>query len=225
VHLTLSALALFLLCASTALAQDGSRLYLGAVAGSNVISAEDTDRGAVGAVGGTVGVKVASTVLLQLDLVHGAGELSRQYEGIGVSFAGPNASRDEIERLGVYQRFDRTWRPQFGWSAVAVWRDAQPRRVSAAVFTGLSATWFDARHTITTLRIPEGVDPNNRFVQGSIETFTATRGGIVGGVMVPIKARNDVTIAPEIRYLYGSFGDERYTAFTTAVRLLWRFDP
>lgn len=220
---TLAAALLLVTCTAPALAQSPSRLYAGATLRSNFVSAEEIDASSVGAVGGTIGVKLTPGLSVQFDLDQGFGELMRRYEGIGITFAGPGATREEIERLGVYQRFERYWKPQVGWSALIVWRDAQPRRVTAAVFGGVSSIRFHERYLITSLRIPPGVDPNHRSIQPSEQKVTNIRGGLVGGVIVPIAVANRISVAPEIRYTYGSIGDERYTVFASGVRLLWMF--
>jgi hypothetical protein len=206
-----------------AAAQNPERLYAGVTVGSNYTSADDVDAAAVGAFGGTIGFKLSPAVSVQFDLTRGFGELTRQYEGIGVSFAAPDASREEIERLGVYQRFDRDWKPKVGWSAVVVFSDPRPGRARAAVFAGVSDTHFRERYSITTLRVPDGVDPNSRSIQPSHEIHNTHRGGPTVGAMVAIAVSHQVSIAPEIRYTYGSIGDEIYNVFSTGIRTLWRF--
>jgi outer membrane protein with beta-barrel domain len=212
-----------ILWSSSVSAQVASRVYAGAAFGAHTVSADDVETGSLPAAGGTIGIRLTPAWSVQLDASPGFGELSRTHEGIGVSFAGPGSTREEIERLGVLQRFEHRWTPRFGWSAVAVWRGPGPRRVTAALFAGVASTHYRMAEKVTTLRIPSGVDPAERSIQPTSQSFTRSRGGLVGGVMVPIALTREVSVAPEIRYTYGSFGDELYTVFGSGVRVLWRF--
>lgn len=218
-----AAILVVVLCSPDASAQVSDRLYTGLSLGSNFVTADPIDASRVGAVGAVVGIRLRPSISVQFEVEQGFGKLSRVYEGIGTSFAGPNATREEIERLGVYQRFEHYWNPRVGWSGLVVWRDAQPRRIGVALFGGVTATRYRERLRITTLRVPAGVDPDSRAIQPSSLDVHQMRGGLTGGLMVPITLAGRVVLAPEVRYIYGSFGDEIYKVFGSGVRVLWRF--
>ena len=151
----------------------------------------------------------------------GFGELSRIYEGTSVSFAPAGSSRDEIDRLAATARYERYARPGLGGSILAVWRVPNPRRVSASVFLGATHITYKEREAITTLTVPPGIDPDNRSLAPLRNTVTARRGGLTAGVSLPIQVRGALRIAPELRYTYGSIGDEIYGVARAGVRVLW----
>lgn len=151
----------------------------------------------------------------------GFGELSRIYEGTSVSFAPAGSSRDEIDRLAATERYERYARPGLGGSILAVWRVPNPRRVSASVFLGATHITYKEREAITTLTVPPGIDPDNRSLAPLRNTVTARRGGLTAGVSLPIQVRGALRIAPELRYTYGSIGDEIYGVARAGVRVLW----
>ena len=55
------------------------------------------------------------------------------------------------------------------------------------------------------------------------ERGSRARGGLTGGILVPIRLTRQVSVAPEIRYTYGSFADEIYNTFRGGARLMWGF--
>jgi hypothetical protein len=213
---------LFTSLAAPAAAQIPSRWYLTSTIGSNWVTADGIDTSSIGTLGAGLGIRLTPRFGVEVGLDRGFGRLSRSYEGFGWSVAPPGSTREEIDRLAVYQRFDHDWTPGAGFSALAVWREQAPRRVTAAAFAGVSGRWYRERFQTTTLRIPPNVDPSPRF-QPTSETFTRNRGGLVAGLMVPVAMTKDLRVAPEIKYIYGSFGDEIYHVFATGVRVLWKF--
>lgn len=199
----------------------GTRWYGGAALNGDRISQENTNPKVLPSASIVAGVNLTRSFGLEIQLDSGFGELSRIYEGTSVSFAPAGSSRDEIDRLAATARYERYARPGLGGSILAVWRVPNPGRVSASVFLGATHITYKEREAITTLTVPPGIDPDNRSLAPLRNTVTARRGGLTAGVSLPIQVRGALRIAPELRYTYGSIGDEIYGVFRTGVRVLW----
>ena len=206
-------------------AQPASRFYVGATATAQQVSADDVDSGSFMALGGVVGVRLTRAFSLEFETTRGFGEISRSDTGSFLSFAGPGATREEIQRLAPAMRHDTTWKPGLGWSALSMWRTTEPRRVGFAAFGGVTATHYEERSVMTVLAIPAGVDKTEAELHRMLPDGQVSRwrGGLTGGVLVPIRMTRQLSVAPEVRFTYGSFGDEKYTSLRGGARLLWGF--
>ena len=110
-----------ILAAAPATAQSRFRPYAGASIGSFSVSADQVDgRSLAGGLFG--GVSLAKHVDLDVEFVFPADTFTRSYTGPGVSFAGPEASYDEILRRAVITRYDRSREVTATLSAVVVFR-------------------------------------------------------------------------------------------------------
>jgi hypothetical protein len=214
------------LSSSQAYGQSASRFYAGVAAATQRVSADDVNSAGTFSIGTVVGVRLTPTFSVEFEANRGLGELSRLYSGRFVSFAGPDASREDIERLAVTMQSDTRWTPGFGWAVLGMWRSPSSRRVGVAVFAGITSTRYDERRTLTVLDIPAGVDVTEADLHQMLpdERVSCVRGGVTGGVLVPIWLTRQISVAPEIRYTNGSFiGDEIYNAFRLGARLTWGF--
>ena len=213
------------LSSSAAHAQSASRLYAGATLSAQYVSADDVNSGGISFAGAAVGFRLTPAFSIEIEANTGRGELSRVYSGWFVSFAGPDASREEIERLAPTMQSSTSWTPGFGWSVLAMWRSTNPERVGAAIFGGITSTRYSERRTLTVLHIPADVDVTEADLHRIMPDshLSRSRGGLTGGVLVPIRLAQQLSVAPEVRYTYGSFGDEIYTTFRAGVRLMWGF--
>jgi hypothetical protein len=204
-------------------AQPPTRWYAAATASADRVSADAVKGGGVSAVGALFGVRLTPAFSIEVEANQGLGELSRAYVGKAVSFAPVGASQEEIERLAITMQTRNTWKPGFGWSVLAMWQTTDSARAGFGVFGGFTVTRYDERTTQTVLNIPAGVNVTEPDVHRIIpdEQRARTRGGLTGGVLIPIRVARQVTVAPEVRYTYGSFGDETYTTVRGGVRLMW----
>jgi hypothetical protein len=78
----------------------------------------------------------------------------------------------------------------------------------------------------TITHIPEnaGIPPNDPNVRDADETRTITGGGLTGGVMVPVRLTDALTLAPDVRMTAGLITDEStYKVFSAGARLMWGF--
>jgi hypothetical protein len=213
------------LFSTAAFAQTSKRWYAGGSVSEVRVDAEEVKGGGTASIGAVVGVQLTPTFSIEFEGGLGLGELGRVYSGKFVSFAGPGASREEIERLAVTMQSDTRWKPRGGGSVFAVWRSTGPSRIGAAVFGGLTATAYDVRNTLTVVEIPTGVDATEPDLHRMMPDSHGSRmrGGLTAGLLVPVRLSRDLSIAPEVRYTYGSFGDEIYTVLRGGARILWRF--
>jgi hypothetical protein len=204
--------------------QTAGRFYAGTAVAAQQISADDVD-GGTSSIGAVVGVRLTPAFSIEFEASAGLGEASRVHSGTFISFAGSGASRDEIERLGVTMQSDTRWNPGFGWSALAMWRSTGPERIGVAVFGGVTTTHYDERRTLTVLNIPAGVDTTEAELHRMMpdEQGSRMRGGLTGGVLIPIRLTQQISVAPEFRYTYGSIGDEKYNTLGGGARVMFGF--
>ena len=213
------------LSSGAAQGQSASRVYAGAALSAQYVNADDVNSWGISSVGAVAGFRVTPAFSLEIEANAGRGELSRVYSGRFISFAGPGASREEIERLAPTMQSNTTWIPGFGWSVLAMWRSTNPERVGGAIFGGITSTRYTERRTLTVLDIPADVDVTEADLHRMMPDshVSRSRGGLTGGVLVPIRLPKQLSVVPEVRYTYGSFGDEIYTTFRAGVRLMWGF--
>jgi len=213
-----------LLGTGPAYGQPAGRFYAGTAVAAQQISADDVD-GGTSSVGAVFGFRLTPAFSVEFEANGGLGEASRVYSGTFISFAGPGASRDEIERLGVTMQSDTRWNPGFGWSLLAMWRSRGAQRVGVAVFGGVTSTIYDERRTLTVLNIPPGVDRTETDLHRMMpdDHVSRMRGGLTGGVLVPVRLTRQISVAPEFRYTFGSIGDEKYNTLRGGARVMWGF--
>lgn len=209
---------------SPAAAQVDSRWYAGGAAGTSRIEADDV-KGSSPTAGAVIGLRLTPGFSVEADVSRGFRRVSRTYEGTSISFAGPAATRAEIERQAVHRRFHNEWSPVVNVAALAVWSATASSRVRPAVFAGITVARYDEVYSSIVTALPEVVpiaaDHPNLLPQR--QSITRTRGGLTGGFMIPVTIAGALSVAPEIRYTYGSIGDEKHNVFRAGVRVLWGF--
>lgn len=199
-----------------------SRWYIGAAGGAANVITDEVTGGTVIPLSGLAGFRLTDRVAVEIDLGAAIGERSRERVGWRVSFAGPNATRDEIEQLAVTERIRTRSRQIFNGSVLLVWRESKPGRVTATLFAG--PTWNRYEHVETSeiLRLPPGVTAE-QFARTLPPAATRSKmlGGLTAGFNVPIAVRRDLRIAPEVSYTHGDVGDHHYHLLSARVKLLW----
>ena len=203
-------------------AQTGPRLYAGASIGNFSVSADAVDGGSVAA-GLFGGVSLSKFVDAEIELMLPADPFTRSYTGGSVSFAPPGSSRAEIERLSVITRFDKEREVTSSLSGVVIFHPPAGRRVTPGFIIGVANQRVRDQTTYTPVSIPEGIDPQHPSVIGSIESSSRNIGGLTVGANLAIALTRHLSIVPDLRYDYGSIGDEINNALRTSVRLQWRF--
>ncbi len=160
----------------------------------------------------------------EAEVAKPAGTLRDQYSGISVSFAGQGASREEIERLGVLTQFTNE---RVVSSVVSFGVTFHPRRSTARVqprlFTGVTTHFVRDRTRRDFLSWPPTVTIDElRRMQPESESRRAI-GSLTLGGGAAIDLTRTLVVIPELRYDYGSIGDELNDALRAGVRLVWRF--
>lgn len=210
------------LTAAPAVAQARFRPYAGGSIGSFSVTADQVDdRSLAGGLFG--GVSLAKHVDLDVEFVLPADTFTRSYTAPGVSFAGPEASYDEILRRAVITRYDRSREVTATLSVVVVLRPALGNRLTPGLIVGVTNHRVRDRTVFTPVSIPEGINPQHPSVVGSIETHSRNIGGPTFGANLAIAVTRQLSIIPDVRYDYGSIGDEINNSFRTSVRMQWRF--
>ena len=164
----------------------------------------------------------------------GGGEFARSRDAISETFAPAGSSIAEIERLGVLARERMTYRAGVGWSAGVTARTGTTGRANMVFRLGLTSRTYAETWEHTTLRIPEGIDPSRlagfAFGNGNRASNpwrgNAQRGGFLMGIDVPIRITQRLSLAPLVRYVYGSGpdgGDDGHRELSIGVRSGWRF--
>jgi hypothetical protein len=208
--------------AEPAFAQSSFRPYAGASVGAFDISADDVD-GKSASAGLLAGVPVSRFVDLELDIQLPTSTFTRSYVGVLESLAPPGSSIAEIERLSVHTRVEKRRDVSANVSVVAVIHPPRTSRVVPALVVGVANQHSRNRTIYTPVRIPEGLDPQHRAARPSDESATRNIGGPTVGGQVAIAITRQLWIVPDVRYDYGSIGDEINNALRTSVRMVWRF--
>jgi hypothetical protein len=216
-------LALSVLCTipTPAFAQT-RRPYAGASIGSFDVSADHVDGKSTSA-GLLAGMAVSRLVDLELELQFPTTTVKESHSGILFSFAPQGASRAEIERLGVRMQIDRHRDVIASTSFVVIIHPPRTSRVTPALVAGVTNQHVRDTTAYTPITIPEGVDPAHPQVVAQEESATRNIGGPTIGGNVSIDVTPRLSIVPDVRYNYGSIGDEINNALWASVRVIWRF--
>jgi len=210
------------LSGTTVEAQPFKRPYVGAGFGSFRITADEVD-GQSATPGIVAGIAVSQFVDIELEALWPIATFTQSYSGISVSFAPRGSTREEIERLGVTTRFDKTRDVSVNLSVVAVIHPAPGGRITPALIAGVSNQRARDRTVTTPLSVPAGVDPQHPAVIARDEQSTRNIGGPTIGGQVSIRVTDQLYVVPDVRYDYGSIGDEINNALRTTIRAIWRF--
>jgi hypothetical protein len=220
--LSVSGLVLAALAASPAQAQQAPRFYTGMGIGTLSVSADAVDGGSFATtIAG--GLSVARYLDVEVELVLPADDITTSDTAPSVSFAPPGASPAERDRLSVVTRFDRSRDVTSSLSAAVVLRPARGKRVTPGVIIGVFSQRVRDSVVYTPVSIPDGVDPAHPAVAARREDTTRTFGGPTIGGQVDIAVTPRLSVVPDVRYDYGSIGDEINNALRASVRVLFRF--
>jgi hypothetical protein len=209
--------------AVSAEAQQAGRPYFGVTLGAHHESA-DRVTGTTSAVGLTAGIRLTRALAVEIDFARPTAELSRAHTGTSISFAGRGASREEIERLAVVTRFTNGRRVLSTFSAGVAYYVPASGRWSPRLFLGVTNHRARERTELVHLSIPEGIDPERvRRAMPDQAPYIRNLGALTMGGSVGFAVTRHLSIAPDLRYDYGSIGDEINNILRTSVRVLWSF--
>jgi hypothetical protein len=206
-------------------AQTPSRFYFGASTGAEGGARGPIWDGTVPSAGALVGVRVSDAWSVEVELDRGFWTTNRTSEAVWLSFAPPNSTYEEIQRLGIRARFERTQKAGPGFGAHLMWRSRDAGRVNVGLFAGVSARAFNSRVIRTTVFVPPelNLSPDRQDLQRSDETRDMTGGGPTAGLVIFVRVMPGLTVAPELRCAAGIITDDPYRVFRGGVRMLWSF--
>jgi hypothetical protein len=209
--------------ASGAAAQTGGRVYAGAAIGSYRVSA-DAVSGTSAAASLVGGIAVAPWCDIEVDVALPTSPFTRTYGGdaLSMSFAPAGSSREEIERFGIWLRYDQRRDVTASISTVAVFHPSSGR-LKPGFILGVTNQRLRERTDYTPTRVGPLVDPSHPFASPHAETSAHTEGALTVGANLTIALNRHLSVVPDLRYDYGSIGDEINNALRTSVRVLWRF--
>jgi len=200
-------------------AQSDNRLYVGALVGRSSTAADHV-AGALTSVGITGGLRVLPWLDIEVDLLHPAGHLSREYTGRSVSLTGPGPPEQF-----VLTRFINERRADIVFGAGVVFHPVLPvRRLTPRFFAGVSNHRVRDRTVLEHLYLPPGVtieQVNRALPQG--DWRTRNLGGPSVGASLRIDLTPHLSVAPDIRYDYGSIGDEINNMLRSSIRMCLSF--
>jgi hypothetical protein len=224
-RLTASTLVLLALWPSAAAAQtSGARGMIGLTLQSYGIDADHAD-GVLPAVGVGAILTVNPLLDFEAEWLRPNGAARRQYTGISFSLAEFGASREEIERQGV---LTRTTQEREVTGVLSFGAAFHPRpsasRFEPRFFVG-GATHFARDRTLRDpLQWPATVTLERVLqMQPPVEQHRRALGSVTLGAGVAIALGRTLVLLPEVRYDYGSIGDEINNAWRAGTRMLWRF--
>jgi Outer membrane protein beta-barrel domain len=215
-------LALAAVLPARAVAQTPSPFYVGGSVGAFSVSGDNVDdrAPAVGVVGGAA---VKPWLDVEAEFLIPTGDFKRSYTGISQTFAPPGSSFAEIERLGVVTRFDKTRHVDATISVLAVFHPRVTGRWTPALIAGVTNHRVQDRAVYTPVSVPESVDPGDPSRRVREEHSTRNIGGPTIGASLRIAITQRLAVVPDLRYDYGSIGDEINNTLRTSIRFLWSF--
>ena len=211
------------LAASTGLAQSRERFYVGTAIGAFHVSADGVNgTSAAGSVLG--GIAVTPWLDVEIDIAVPTSAFTRTYGGdaLSVSFAPAGSSREEIERFGVWLRYDNRRDVSASISSVAIFHPSSGT-VKPGFIVGVTNQRVRDRTEYTPVTVGPGLDPAHPYASARIETVSHSEGALTIGANIAIALSRHISIMPDLRYDYGSIGDEIDSALRSSVRVLWRF--
>ena len=95
--------------------------------------------------------------------------------------------------------------------------------VRPGLIVGVTSQRVRDRTEYTPVRVGSGVDPTRPYATSRIETSSNSQGALTLGGNVAIALTRRIAVVPDLRFDYGSIGDEINSALRSSVRVLWRF--
>ena len=214
--------ALVMMCAAPAEAQP-FRYYAGGAIGA-FRATTDQVHGTAVAAGVVAGLAARPWLDVEVEATWPGSPFTRSYGGdaLSLSFAPPGATADEIARAGIWLRYDTRRDVSASVSGVTVFHPARGT-IRPGVVVGVTTKRVTDRTVYTPVRIGSNVAPLNPSARVQVEAASHVTGAVTIGGNVTIDIGRHLSIVPDVRYDYGSIGDEIDNALRSSVRLLWRF--
>lgn len=202
----------------SAQAQDARAIYVGLSVGTHAERAERVT-GTAPAIAIVGGVRFNSSWGAEVELARPTYSFVRERTCRCFSLA---STREDFDRLAVTERLreDRTVTSSLSVGAVyqpllGRWR---PR-----VFMGVTNHRVSEASTSTILAVPEGVDPARVAAMRPDSRVSRNLGGLALGGGVAYAYTPHLSLGADVRYDYGSIGDEINNVWRSSVRSTWSF--
>lgn len=212
--------------AATASAQGQPRFQVGPVARVDHVSLEGGAGGATFSAGMTAGVRLGRFLGVEAEITQASRQIERSYEGWFISYAtSPNATREEIERMAPTARRTLGYAPGLGFSGAVVLHGQAARGVRIGARAGFSARRYHETSSYVMLTIPNGIDPARNARDFASEAHSRTRGGLLFGADAEIDLTRDVSLVPDVRFVYGGPAQvgNKYRESGLGLRAVWGF--
>jgi hypothetical protein len=216
--------AALLLAASPAAAQPRDRGSVSVFSGALTVSADQAD-GTVPTVGVAATWPLKPWIDLEGEFATATGTHRREYTGWLISFAPEGAPRDVVEANAVITRIIDERKIDWLFSLGVLLHSSRPQwRVRPQLSLGLTNHRVRDQSQLEHLVLPPGVTLAD--VQRRLPPQPPWRrnvGGLTAGVSVVIALTDRLAVVPDLRYDYGSIGDEINNALRSTVRVRWLF--
>ena len=216
--------AALLLTAAPAAAQLRERGSVSIVAGALTASADQVD-GTVPTVGIAATWPLKPWIDLEGEFATATRAHRREYTGWLISFAPEGSPRDVVEANAVITRTINERKTDWLFAIGVLLHPSRSEwRVRPQLYLGLTAHQVRDQRRLEHLLLPPGVTLEE--VEQRLPAEPPWQRNLVGltagvGVAIGLTARLDVV--PDVRYDYGSIGDEINNALRSTVRVRWRF--
>ena len=211
--------------AASASAQVSDRLQIAAVARVDRVSFEGHQNARLPVTGLAVSYRVLRALRIEGEITTASGESRRSYEGDFISYAGPDATREELLQEAVIARRTIVNKAGLGFAVVAAVETRQSGRLNLALRTGVSVRRYDYLDDMTILRVPEGVTVEQ--AERALPDGSGRRGrsGFLLGASVPVRIAGNLHVAPEVRWVWGGPAriGNNYDEAAAGARVTWKF--
>ena len=201
--------------AAPATAQESSRLYLGASVGQHAERSESIE-GNTPAMAIVGGVQFARNWSAELELARPANHFTKERTCKCSSF-----SSVDFDRFAVTERLHHERHVLTSLTMGAVYHPALGGGWSPRLFLGATRHHVREIFSSSIVALGEGVDPAR--VADRSSAHTRVLGGPAFGAGVSYRLSRHVSLGTDVRYDYGSMGDEINNVWRTSVRSLWSF--
>jgi hypothetical protein len=210
---------------ASASAQIHERLEISGIVRSDRVSFEGGQNARLPVTGAAVSYRLWKDMRIEAEVTTASGESRRSYEGDFISYAGPEATRAEIERMAVIARRTTTNKPGLGFATAVAVESRDLGRVNVAVRAGVSVRQYQYFEDMTILRVPEGVTVEQAEYALPDSGGRRARGGLLFGLGVPVRIVGQLHVVPEVRWVWGGPAQigSNYDEGTVGARLAWKF--
>jgi hypothetical protein len=210
---------------ASASAQISERLEIAAIVRNDRVSFEGGQNARLPVSGAGIAYRVWRDMRIEGEITTASGESSRSYEGDFISYAGPEATREELLRMAVIARRTTTNTPGLGFATAMAVETRHPGRVNLAARAGVSFRQYRYFQDMTILRVPDGVTFEQAGSALPDVSGHRGRGGLLFGLSVPLRVAGHLHVVPEARWVWGGPAriGNNYDEGNIGARVAWKF--